>query len=85
MDSLCGELLVSELESLLLLHQHFELILLIRDIGLTILGRKKLIIDVIDFKLYLLHPEHALNTWLGVKTQAHIDALHIIVSTLERL
>lgn len=45
---------------------------------LTVLVCHQLIIDVVDLKLDLLHPEHTLDTGLGVETQADIDALHII-------
>ena len=45
---------------------------------LTVLVGHQLVIDVVDLKLDLLHPEYTLDTGLGVETQTDIDALHII-------
>lgn len=78
MNSLGGELLVPQYESFLLLNKDLEFILSIWNLILTVLIGDQLIIDVIDFKLDLLHPKHTLDTWLSVETQANIDALHII-------
>ena len=38
-------------------------------------SRPQLIIDFIDFQLDVLHPENALNTWLGVNGQTDIKNL----------
>ena len=78
MNSLGGKLLVPQHESFLLLNEDLEFILSIWNLILTVLVGHQLVIDVVDLKLDLLHPEHTLDTWLSVETQADIDAFHII-------
>jgi hypothetical protein len=62
----------------LFLQEGFKLLLLVGYLILLVRATVELVVDSVDAELNLLHSEHALNRWLGVQRQAHVDALHVI-------
>lgn len=72
------QLFVTFLEPLFLLHEHLEFFLLVRDLLYLVEVGDKLVVDVIDLELNLLHSKDKLNARLSVKTEADVDNFEVI-------
>ena len=77
---LLSQLLVPLSEPIQFLLQGLHLLQFVLGLVLFVHPGHYVVVNVVDLKLDLLHPEHTLNRWLRVKRQIDVYNLHTVIN-----